>query len=85
MKILVWKSKHGDVYVYARDEEEEKRAWLYLFKCMDENRYYCDLDGDEPAAYKAAKEGNAKAAKWLLEMRSDGEYEQVETEYPVEP
>jgi len=85
MKILIWKSKHGDVYVYARTPEEEKRAWLYLFKCMDENRYYCDLDRDKADAYKAAKEGNAKAAKWLLEMRSGGEYEQVETEYPVEP
>ena len=85
MKILIWKSKDGDVYVYARNPEEEKRAWLYLFKCIDDNGYYCDLEGDEPDAYKAAKEGSATDAKWLLEMRSGYEYEQVETEYPVVP
>ncbi len=85
MKILVWESKHGDVLVCARTPKEEARAWLYLFKCMDDNGYYCDLEGDEPDAYKVAKEGNAKAAKWLLETRSDGEYEQVTIEHLVEP
>jgi len=80
MKILVWKSKHGNVYVYARTPTEEGRVWFYLFECMDENGYYCDLEGDEPDAYKAAK-----AAQWLLEIRSGYEYEQVEIEYPVVP
>lgn len=85
MKILVWSEKHGDVLVYARTLEEEARAWLYLFKCMDDMGYYGDLEGDEPDAYKAAKKGNAKAAKWLLGMRSDYEYERVTVEYPVVP
>lgn len=86
MKILIWNSKHGDVFVFARDGDEEARAWLYLFKCMDDNGYYCDLDdGGEADAYKAAKEGSAKAARWLLMIRSDGEYERITIEYPMQP
>ena len=85
MKILIWKSKHGDVYVYARTPKEEARAWLYLFKCMDEMYYYCDLDGDEVDAYKAAKSGDAQGARWLIGIRSGCAYETVEIEYPVEP
>ena len=84
MKLLVWESKYGDVLVSARDAEEEKRAWLYLFKCMDDNGFYCELD-KKAAAYKDAKEGNAIAAQWLLEMRNSCEYEQVNIKYSVEP
>jgi len=85
MKILVWKSKHGDVMVFARDPEEEARAWLYLFRQMYEMDYYCDLEGDEPEAYAAAKAGDAKGAEWLLQIRNGYEYEVINEEYPVEP
>ncbi len=85
MKILVWQSKHGNVMVAARNEAEEGRAWLYLFKLMEEMGYYCDLKGDELDAYAEAKAGNWRGAMWLLEMRSSGEYETVEVEYVTEP
>jgi len=85
MKILIWNSKHDNVLVCARSIEEEKRAWLYLFKCMDDNGFYCDLDEDEAMAYKFAKKGDAVDARWLLEMRSGCEYERVRVETPVEP
>ena len=85
LKILVWKEKHEDVMVAARDEAEEARAWLYLFKHMDEMGYYCDLDGDEPEAYTEAKSGDWKGARWLLELRSICEYEEIEVEYITEP
>ncbi len=85
MRILVWNAKHGDVLVCARDGEQEARAWLYIFKCMDENEYYCDLEDDEANAYMAAKEGSAGNARWLLEMRSDCEYERVIVRWPVQP
>lgn len=85
MKLLVWKSKYGDVLVCARDPEEEKRAWLYLFKCMDEMEYYQELDEDEATAYRAAKRGNPMGAKWLLDIRGDYEYERITVETAVEP
>lgn len=76
---MVWESKHGNVL------EEEARAWLYIFEYMDNNSFYCDLDKDEADAYRVAKKGNAKAAQWLLAMRSSCEYERVTTEHLVEP
>ncbi len=85
MKILIWKSKHGDVYMSARTPKEEERAWLYLFECMDDDGYYCDLDGDESTAYKDAKEGDARGARWLLLIRSGYEYETITIEHLVEP
>jgi hypothetical protein len=88
MGLLIWYGKHGDVYVLARDTEEEKRAYLYLFKIMDDNCFYtCGLDGDQVDWYAKAKEGDAKAAKWLIDLRSQlgYEYERVEKEYVVEP
>lgn len=89
IKVLVWSSKYGDVMVAARDPEEEGRAWLYLFKLMQENDFYFDLetdaDEDEVAAYESAKAGDWQGAQWLLEMRSGGEYETVEVEYITEP
>ena len=86
LKLLTWKGKHGDVHVIARDPKEEGRAWLYLFKLMDGNHFYdYDLDGDEQSAYDGAKAGDAKAAKWLIDIRYDYEYEQVDVDYPEVP
>jgi hypothetical protein len=85
MKVLVWRSKYGNIIVAARTPEEEGRAWLYLFKKMDDMGYYRDLDGDEVAAYSRAKIGEWEYAMRLLSLRSDYEYEQVTTEEIVEP
>lgn len=83
--ILVLKMKHGDYPVYARDDAERDRAYLHLFKLQDGYGFYCDLEGDEPDWYEAAKQGDAQAARWLLDLRSDYEYEQIETIHPFEP
>ena len=87
LKILIWKEKHENVMVAARDEAEEARAWLYLFKLMEENDFYhqYDMGEDELAAYTDARCGSWKGARWLLELRSGGEYETVRVEYIVEP
>ncbi len=89
IRILIWFGKYEDVKVAARDPEEEARAWLYLFKLMKENDFYSDLETytneNEVAAYEDAKSGNWKAAKWLLKMRSGGEYETIKVEYITEP
>jgi hypothetical protein len=85
--ILILKMKHGDYPVYARDDAERDRAYLLLFKVGDDNEYYCDLDGDEPDWYEEAKQGNARAARWLLDLRSDRgcEYERIDVVYPEVP
>jgi hypothetical protein len=85
MKILIWTGKHGDTIVAAHEGGEEARAWLYLFKLIDEMGYYCDLDADEKDAHTKAKAGNAQAAHWLLSMRDRYEYEQVRVERIIVP
>ena len=85
MKVLIWESKHGNIIVAARTPEERERAWLYLFKGMDGMGYYSDLGDDEEDAYKGAKEGDADAAQWLLQIRDDYEYERVSVEEVIEP
>jgi hypothetical protein len=86
--ILILKMKHGDYPVYARDDAERDKAYLHLFKVMDDDGYYsCGLDGDEVEWYARAKQGDAQAARGLLGLRSDRgcEYERIEIVYPEEP
>jgi hypothetical protein len=85
--ILVWKAKHGDVFVYARDSEEELRAYKYLFDEMDELGCYQCIKGNWITWYDAAKRGDMHQARKLLRQRSqcNHEYERIETEYPVIP
>lgn len=86
--VLIWRQKHGDYYVAARDGGEELRAYLHIFKMMDEQGYYSyddALGADEKVGYEAARGGNAKAAKWLLDCRSGYEYEEVVREVVMFP
>ena len=85
--ILIWKSKYGDVLVYARDADEELRAYKYLFDKMDEQGCYRYLIDDDRADYDAAKRGDMHAARRLLRCRSewDYEYERIENEPPIIP
>lgn len=85
--ILILKMKHGDYPVYARDDAERDRAYLHLFNLQDGYGFYCDLDGDEPDWYKEARKGDARAARWLLGLRSDigHQYEEIEIIHPLEP
>lgn len=87
-KVLVLHDKHGDCYVSARTPEESEKAYLYLFNLMDSNGYY-DYEGAldivEAKAYKAAKAGDGRSAKWLLDCRCDHEYECVDVEWVVVP
>ena len=85
MKLLIWESKHGIVVVCAHTPEEEDRVWLYLFGSMDKMGYYSDLGDDEDDAYRGAKEGKAKDAKWLLETHNDYEYERISIKWVIEP
>jgi hypothetical protein len=85
MKVLILKGKYGDTIVAARTPEEEGRAWLYLFKQIDNMGYYVDLTSHERDILLAARGGKAKAAKLLLDLRSDYEYEEIMVETAVEP
>ena len=85
--IIVLQMKHGDYPVYARDDAERDRAYLHLFKLMDEDGYYANVTGDEPDWQEKARKGDARAARWLLDCRSDRgcEYETLEFIYPETP
>ncbi len=79
--LLVHRGKHDDRYIVANNNEEEQLAWLAMFRALDEwDGYYGggeDMDGDEQAWYEGAKAGDWQCAKWLLDYRSDYEYEHV--------
>lgn len=85
-EILIWKGKYGNVIVDATDQ---LAAFYYIFKLIDGIGYYYDIDKDEEPdqyeAYTKAKNGNRKAAKWLLEMRCEYEYEKLETDWLINP
>ena len=85
--IIVLKMKHGDYPVYARDDAERDRAYLHLFNLLDEYGYYAEVDGDKLDWLERARKGNARAARWLLDCRSDcgARYQTIETVYPLEP
>jgi hypothetical protein len=88
MRFLRLICKHGEIYVLARDVEEELRAYLYLFNYMDEMDFYsCGLRGDQHNWYLAAKAGNATLARELLRYRSDCdcEYEKIYVEMAITP
>jgi len=88
MRILNWEGKHGGWLLAARTDDELDRAYLKLFQHLDENGYYeYGLDGDQPDWYDKAKDGDAEAARWLLELRSDlgYEYERVSLDYAETP
>lgn len=81
--LLTHYGKYGDRHIVANNKDEEAQAWLAMFRAMNEwdGFYYPeDMYGDEPAAYRGACEGRAGSAQWLLQLRSDYEYERVELE-----
>ena len=79
MKLLIWKDKHGNWY-WAAEKEKLNDAFLEMFKKVDESNYYAEFEGDQEQAYNEAKGGNAKSARWLIELRSEYEYEGYDIE-----
>ncbi len=81
MKLLVHEGKYGNAYIVI-DDNNEDAAWLAMFRWFDEREgFYCGLHGDQLECYNLAKAGNAKAARWLLDLRSNYEYEKVTLEH----
>jgi hypothetical protein len=79
MKLLIWKDKHGNWY-WAAEKDKLDLAFLEMFKKIDESGYYTEFEGDQKQAYEEAKEGKAKSAKWLIQLRTDYEYEGYDVE-----
>ncbi len=46
-KLLVWFHKHDTVYVDASTQKAEEAAYKYLFRCMQEEQFYYDLEDEE--------------------------------------
>lgn len=93
MRILVWRSKYGNVMVLARNPVEEGKAWVWLMKQMDDNGFYDNaLDKEEADLLNMAMDDRdyrraGRAAEDLVRMRSDMgcEYERVDIETAVVP
>lgn len=78
-KMLRWANRFGDVFVLARDVDEELRAYLYIFNSIfDEGYYDLSVTLDQAEWYHAARNGDAVAAKILVQCRSDRHYEYEE-------
>ena len=78
-KILTNFGKHGNTQILCQNEEQEHWAWLAMFHVFDQwTRHYDDLREVELGHYHLAKDGDWKSAQFLLESRSDYEYEGVE-------
>lgn len=78
MKLLILEAKHGDFHVLARDENEEREAWLAMFMISETCEFYHGLtEPDEIILYNQALQGNALAAKYFLQFRGDYEYERI--------
>ena len=80
-QILVYYGKHATEFWFARTPEERDRAFLALFKRLDETcRAYTYEHPDEipklqRKAIASARGGNPKAAEFLLKVRQHYEYE----------
>jgi len=90
MVLLIWKEKQDPVY-WVVEKDKLDLAFLEMFKKVDEYEYYAELkepryryyrDLVQRRLYKEAKEGNAKSARRLIELRAkDGyEYEEYDLE-----
>jgi hypothetical protein len=77
MKILIWHSKGGDIYLDASTPEKESAAYLAMFKVMAEHADYgsCPPENGQEPYYEKAKAGDAEAAKKFLTIRSGRDYE----------
>jgi len=85
--IIILRGKHGDYPVYARDDAEKARAFLHLFEFMDSHGFYTDVEAAQAVWRDKARKGDAQAAEWLVDCRSDWdyEYERIEIIHPLEP
>lgn len=75
-RILVYHGKHGNEFWYARTPEETGKAFLALFKLIDEFvKAYVDAPADQQEYIAWARAGQADAAKYILQWRNGYEYE----------
>lgn len=82
VRVLIYEGKHGDQHFLAHDHDELDRAFLKMFQLMDSQSFY---DGDDDELIVLARNGDAKAARAICNMRSDYEYEGFRIEEAIEP
>lgn len=78
--LICHEGKHGTRYFLATDERTYHAAIMACFHCIRQyDGFYNtdDLPGDQLEYFKAAMEGDPQSALWLMEIRSDYEYESV--------
>lgn len=85
MKILVYHGKFGDDYWLADTPEQQEAAFKKLFQGLDSFGFY-NYDSDYETV-AAARQGDRKAIRRILESRCHYEYEKwdlVEVTDPCE-
>jgi len=80
LKILVYGNrKEPERFYDISTPEKEKAAFMRLFYYLDEEwLVYAELTTEQKPLYKKAKGGDAKAAKELMLLRKDHEYEEIQ-------
>lgn len=79
MRVLIYGNRKQDDDIYdISTPEKEAAAFLTLFNYLNDEWcvYGDDLGNKEQSLYDAAKRGDAMAAKKLLSIRRDYEYEE---------
>lgn len=77
-KILVYHGRYDDIYIDVSTAEKERQAYLALFRFINQvtgcyiPRY---MNVDMRNAFDGALAGDWRAAKWLLQLRRDYDYE----------
>ena len=81
LQILIYHGKYGNEYWLADTPERLNAALQQLFQRLDE--WHCYEDDEEGLA--AARAGNPKAIRWILDRHSGGEYEGWDLEEAIDP
>jgi hypothetical protein len=86
-KVLVYSNRKIDpIIIDTSTPEKEAAAFLKLFKHLDEEwRVYDDLDPKYQNLWDKATTGDADAAKKLLKMRRNEEYESWYESQMIDP
>jgi len=76
MRALRWTGNDVELFWMFGSPEQQDYAWLSMFQAIEREEYYTiGLTGEQKILYDRAREGNPDAARRLIYLRDDAEYE----------